>query len=92
MEESKGGLILSILYSIFAFTLFCVFMVLKLCSVIAWSWWLVTLPLWAFPAVFIAFIAVLLIIYAVLLIVDTIKRKRAIKKLQNDIEGGNYEN
>ena len=23
-----------------------VFIVLKLCNVIAWSWWLVTLPLW----------------------------------------------
>lgn len=26
--------------------LFIVFLVLKLCGVIAWSWWLVTLPLW----------------------------------------------
>ena len=28
------------------FLLFLVFLVLKLCGVIAWSWWLVTLPLW----------------------------------------------
>ena len=26
--------------------LFVVFLVLKLCNVISWSWWLVTLPLW----------------------------------------------
>lgn len=26
--------------------LFIVFLVLKLCKVITWSWWLVTLPLW----------------------------------------------
>lgn len=26
--------------------LFVVFLVLKLCKVITWSWWLVTLPLW----------------------------------------------
>jgi len=28
------------------FVLFIVFLVLKLTEVIAWSWWLVTLPLW----------------------------------------------
>jgi uncharacterized membrane-anchored protein len=28
------------------FLLFLVFLVLKLTGVIAWSWWLVTLPLW----------------------------------------------
>ena len=31
--------------------LFVVFMVLKLCNVITWSWWWVTAPLWM-PAVF----------------------------------------
>lgn len=29
-----------------AFVLFLVFLILKLCSVIAWSWWWVTAPLW----------------------------------------------
>ena len=28
------------------FALFIVFLVLKLCDVIAWSWWWVTAPLW----------------------------------------------
>ena len=28
------------------FVLFVVFLVLKLCKVIAWSWWWVTAPLW----------------------------------------------
>jgi len=28
------------------FTLFIVFLVLKLCDVIDWSWWWVTAPLW----------------------------------------------
>ena len=28
------------------FILFIVFLVLKLCGVIAWSWWWVTAPLW----------------------------------------------
>jgi hypothetical protein len=26
--------------------LFLIFMTLKLCGVITWSWWIVTLPLW----------------------------------------------
>ena len=30
----------------FTSILFIVFLVLKLCKVITWSWWLVTLPLW----------------------------------------------
>jgi hypothetical protein len=29
-----------------AFLLFLVFLILKLTKVIAWSWWLVTMPLW----------------------------------------------
>lgn len=29
-----------------AFVLFLVFLILKLCNVIAWSWWWVTAPLW----------------------------------------------
>lgn len=31
----------------FGAILFCIFLVLKLCGVIAWSWWWVTCPLWA---------------------------------------------
>jgi hypothetical protein len=31
-----------------AFALFCIFMTLKLCSVINWSWWWVTAPLWIY--------------------------------------------
>lgn len=39
MEESSGGLGL-------CSVLFIVFLVLKLCNVIDWSWWWVTAPLW----------------------------------------------
>lgn len=35
-----------------AFLLFLVFMVLKLTGYIAWSWWIVTAPLWS-PIVFV---------------------------------------
>ena len=37
------------------FVLGVVFVVLKLCGVIAWSWWLVTLPFWIGLALFLAF-------------------------------------
>jgi len=38
--------------------LFCVFLVLKLCGVIAWSWWWVTAPLWVPVVVVVAILAV----------------------------------
>ena len=88
MKENNSGLIFSILHSIFAFSLFIVFMVLKFCGVIAWSWWVVTLPLWAFPAVFIAFMAVLLIMFGVYLLVDKIKREKRIKAIQRGRKNG----
>ena len=37
-------------------TLFIVFLVLKLCHVIDWSWWWVTAPLWAPLAFLLAFL------------------------------------
>ena len=36
--------------------LFVLFLTLKLCSVIDWSWWWVTCPLWAVPALLIGFV------------------------------------
>lgn len=36
-----------------AFGLFIAFLVLKLCKVIAWSWWWVTAPLWIPAAIYI---------------------------------------
>lgn len=45
-----------------------VFITLKLCNVIAWSWWLVLLPIWGVFGVFFAiliFIAVMLGIVAI---------------------------
>lgn len=41
--------------------LFLLFLTLKLCGVIAWSWWWVTAPLWALPA---AAVVILLVIVA----------------------------
>ena len=42
MANSNNGLGLGFA----GFVLFVVFLVLKLCKVIAWSWWWVTAPLW----------------------------------------------
>lgn len=40
-----------------------VFVVLKLCNVINWSWWYVTLPFWGMAAVAIIILIVVAIIY-----------------------------
>jgi len=37
--------------------LFLIFLILKLTSVISWSWWLVTLPLWGPTALFLGIAA-----------------------------------
>lgn len=42
------------------FLLFLVFLVLKLCEVINWSWWWVTAPLWGPPVVIIGILVVIL--------------------------------
>ena len=42
--------------------LFIVFLVLKLCNVITWSWWWVTAPLWIPIALFIATCVVIFIV------------------------------
>jgi hypothetical protein len=41
---------------------FIVFLVLKLCSVINWSWWWITAPLWGGLALFLAFLLIMLAI------------------------------
>lgn len=37
------------------------FVVLKLCKVIGWSWWLVTLPFWIGPALVLALLSFILL-------------------------------
>ena len=50
--------------------LFVVFLVLKLCNVIDWSWWWVTAPLWIPVALF---IAVCLIIFIIGFCIDIVR-------------------
>jgi hypothetical protein len=42
--------------------LFCIFLVLKLTGVINWSWWLVTVPLWAPVGLAMVFFFVILVV------------------------------
>jgi Flp pilus assembly protein TadB len=57
------------------FLLFLLFLGLKLCGVIAWSWWWVTAPLWGGFAVLLAFAAVLLVVMLI-----TVSRRRRANK------------
>ena len=54
------------------FLLFLVFLVLKLCKVIEWSWWWVTAPLWIPLGIAIVIVLVMLAIAGVSAIVDKI--------------------
>lgn len=45
MEDNSDNKEINFGFTTIAFILSAIFMVLKLCNVIAWSWWLVFLPL-----------------------------------------------
>lgn len=49
---------------------FIVFLTLKLCGVISWSWWLVTSPLWIIAAV-----ALVLIITSMIVLVIRVRKQ-----------------
>lgn len=42
--------------------LFIVFLILKLCNVITWSWWWVFSPLWIYAGLVLAIIAIIFIV------------------------------
>ena len=53
--------------------LFLVFLVLKLCNVINWSWWWVTAPLWI-PVAFVIIVAIIwLIAWLICCLIQIIK-------------------
>ncbi len=54
MKESSCGI---------GFILFLVFLILKLCNVITWSWWWVTAPIWIPVALILIFLLVTIILY-----------------------------
>ncbi len=64
--------------------LFLVFLVLKLCNVITWSWWWVTAPLWMpsalVVAIFIVAMLVILIKIGIVALIDNRRNKRRNKR------------
>jgi len=52
--------------------LFIVFLILKLCSVINWSWWWVTAPLWIPIALVLGFFAAVALIGLFVILLTTI--------------------
>jgi len=61
------------------FVLFVVFLVLKLAGVVAWSWWLVTLPLWIGIAIALAVVvftgSTALIVSSIAAVYETLFKK-----------------
>jgi membrane protein YdbS with pleckstrin-like domain len=59
---------------------FLVFLVLKLCNVIDWSWWWVTAPLWipfaAVTAIFVVVVLFAVVIDCITALVDNRKNRR----------------
>ena len=55
-----------------SFTLFIVFLILKLTNTINWSWWIVTLPLWIGFVIVLGIIFVALIFYLFMVILGRI--------------------
>ena len=52
-----------------------VFVTLKLCGVINWSWWLVTLPFWGGLALMLAFLLLGLFVFGAIALFEYFKRK-----------------
>lgn len=59
-------------------TLFLIFLVLKLCKVIDWSWWWVTAPLWILGALAL----LILIVGLLILLIYRIKERHSNKKFK----------
>jgi hypothetical protein len=56
--------------------LFLIFLVLKLCGVIDWSWWWVTIPLWGVFAFICAVCGIALIGSLVVILIASLFRKK----------------
>jgi hypothetical protein len=56
--------------------LFVVFLVLKLCNVINWSWWWVTAPVWIPVAAFTAIMLVVVIVAVISVAIENFRENR----------------
>ena len=59
----------------FSSVLFFIFLVLKLCGIIDWSWWWITVPLWGGLALILAGYLIFLIVVGILAFITRLKRK-----------------
>jgi len=64
--------------------LFLIFLVLKLCNVIDWSWWWVTAPLWGTVALYLLVLGIALLSVWI----SELHHKRQIKKWQKKRKRG----
>lgn len=54
-----------------------VFITLKLCNVITWSWWWVTAPLWGGLALWAAIATIIMIVYLFVIIVSYFTKSKS---------------
>lgn len=55
--------------------LFIVLFILKITNTINWSWWIVTLPLWIWPAIAVGISLFFCILFAIAFVVLLIRKK-----------------
>lgn len=53
----------------------CIFITLKLCGIINWSWWLITLPIWGSIAAYSIIFPILLLLISLEITNDKHERK-----------------
>lgn len=75
-SSSGGGLGISTV-------LFLIFLVLKLCNVITWSWWWVTAPLWIGAILYILIVCIVVTYYAI----DDAQTTKRLKNWRNNKHG-----
>ena len=65
--EAGGGLM---------WTLFVIFVTLKLTGYVTWSWWLVTAPLWGSFVIFLIALSILMIVFGVIGVINKGTKKK----------------
>ena len=53
----------------------CIFITLKLCGIINWSWWLITLPIWGSIVIYSIVFPILLLLISLEITNDKYERK-----------------
>jgi heme/copper-type cytochrome/quinol oxidase subunit 2 len=67
-------------------TLFLIFMILKLCGVIEWSWWWVSAPLWIPLVIVFCCLAVVAVVVVILIIADAKYTSRRLRRIKEQRE------